>query len=294
LKSLTLTTKEEEIPQTKLYVTDLMNWAYCERLFYLKKTIHLPFEVSKGLVYGTLEHEARRILAKFLEVEYKKCKNPKEFGSIDFTKQIIDSLDYAKDLVANKHPIFSSHIENSLPSMAYRLGIEEQKRVLRAKTMAKRGTKTNKIIETLLPWKTEFGVGSTALGITGQIDQVFKTNKTLIPIDFKTHTSRFASYLWHDAHAEQLSAYAFLLELKFEDHKVKNGIIKYTQDLSNYPVKFSSKNSKKIVNHIQKARDLLEKGKRPERLKGADRMKCNFCYLKKICYPNLEWRKPLC
>jgi len=287
-------TKEEEIPQTKLYVTDLMNWAFCERLFHIKKTTFLPFEVSKASIYGTLEHEARRILAKFLEVEYRKCNNPKKFESIDFRKQINDSLDYANDLVANKYPIFSSHIKNSLPSMSYRLVIEEQKRILKAKTMAKRGTKTDKIIETLFPWKTEFGVGSTALGITGQIDQVFKINKTLVPVDFKTHSSRFASYLWHDAHAEQLSLYAFLLELKFEDYKVKNGFIKYTQDLSEYPVKFSSKNSKKMINHIQKARDLLEYGKRPERLHGSDRIKCNSCYLKKFCYPNLERNKPLC
>ena len=96
---------EAEIPETKLYATDLMNWAYCERLLHLKKTTFLPFEVNKATVYGTLEHEARRILAKFLKLEYQKCNNPKEFESLDFRMQIVDSLDYAKDLVANKHPI---------------------------------------------------------------------------------------------------------------------------------------------------------------------------------------------
>ena len=95
--------------------------------------------------------------------------------------------------------------------LRYRLCIEEEQRRKKAVKMATKGIKFEHIFEELLPWKFETGVGSTELGITGRIDQVYKVGNMLAPLDFKTHTSRIAALMLKESHFEQLAVYALLL-----------------------------------------------------------------------------------
>jgi len=268
----------------KIYVTDLMDMTYCDRLFYLKKVGNPPRKASRAAFFGTVEHEVRRIATKTLQTKYDACSTVSDLRNLDYKKPLQESLEYAYDLGEKAYPVIAGEIQRILPEMGYRLEIEEQKRLSKAVSMAKKGARMSKISETLFPWKTEHGVGSSTLGITGRIDEVYKIGKKLIPVDFKTHTSRFASFLWREAHGEQLAAYAFLLELKYDGFKAKHGIVKYTQDLFDHQVKFSSDNHNMIISHIDKARTLIDQQKTPKKLCGNEAIKCEHCYLRQYCF----------
>ncbi len=268
----------------KIYVTDLMDMKYCPRLFSLKKFGRPPRKVSTAAFFGTLEHEVRRVATKSLQTAYDACSNISDLKNLDYKKPLQESLEYAYDLGEKTYPVNAGNIQAAMPELGYRLDIEEKKRLQKAISMAKKGVKVSKISETLFPWATEKGVGSSTLGITGRIDEVYKIGKKLIPVDFKTHTSRFASFLWRDAHAEQLAAYAFLLELQYDGFKAKHGIVKYTQDLYDHQVKFSADNHNMIISHIDKARTLIDEQKIPKKLCGAESIKCKHCYLREFCF----------
>ena len=150
--------------------------------------------------------------------------------------------------------------------------------------MKVRTMKFTNIIERIIPWAVELGVGSSILGLTGRIDQVFKRNKNLVPVDFKTHINRFSSWIWREAHEEQIATYGLLLELQYEPYKVRNGIVKYTQDLYEHAVKLPSNNEHIIINHIEQARNLLDSDNIPPKLKGDEAIKCNHCHLKDYCF----------
>lgn len=269
---------------TKLYATDLMDFAYCKRLFYIQKIMQPPKTDTAMSVCGTVEHEVRRTTVKFLEPEYEACHNIGALKNLDYAKPIQDALDYALALGEKTYPEFIHDIELMLPELRLRLLAEEKQRYTQGLKLAGKGIKFANIIERILPWAIELGVGSSILGITGRIDQVYKRNKDLIPVDFKTHTKRFTSWIWRDAHAEQIATYALLLELQYDGYKVKNGLIKYTQDLYEFPVKFPNDNKRMIINHIEQARNLLNNGKIPPRLKGDEAIKCNHCHLKDFCF----------
>ena len=123
--------------------------------------------------------------------------------------------------------------------------------------MATKGIKFEHIIEELIPWKFETGVGSTELGITGRIDQVYKVGDTLTPIDFKTHTSRIAALMLKESHFEQLAVYALLLEIKYPGYTAKRGIIKYTEDLHDEKFNITKKSKQNVIKHIKEAKELV-------------------------------------
>jgi CRISPR/Cas system-associated exonuclease Cas4 (RecB family) len=170
-----------------------------------------------------------------------------------------------------------------MPELYTRLLAEEKQRVDFAVKLARKGVDPVNIGNRVLPWAVELGIGDSILGVTGRIDQVYKCNNLLTPIDFKTHTNRFSSWLWRDAHSEQIAVYALLLEQQYRGHRVKNGFIKYTQDLYDHLVKLPIDNKNIIVNHVEQARALLG-DKIPQRLRGEEAIKCNYCHLKEFCF----------
>ena len=139
------------------------------------------------------------------------------------------------------------------------------------------------IIQKILPWKQEIGVGSTKLGITGRIDQVFKQEKILVPVDFKTHASRFAGFIWREAHKEQLILYSILLEENYPGAKSTSAIIELTEDLHQDKFKITKSDKKNAVNHINEAKQLLHNRILPQKLSGTLSVKCSNCYFKNFC-----------
>ena len=281
-QSISGTTMQNQF--TKLYASDLPDLEYCKRLFKIKKSMDVPRFETFPMLWGTIEHEIRRSLARAIRFEYESCKDTDSIKNLDYESAIEGALDYGMELGRKVRAQYYLQLEEIRPILRYRLKIEENQRRSKAVKMAKRGIAFEKIFEELLPWQLEIGVGSTELGITGRVDQVYKINNTLIPIDFKTHRSRIAALMLRDSHFEQLAVYAVLLEEKFPEYSVSKGIIKYTEDLHDEKFNITNKAKKNVIEHIKQARELINKNQLPPKLSGEESIKCKTCYLKKFCF----------
>ena len=128
------------------------------------------------------------------------------------------------------------------------------------------------------------GVGSAELGVTGRIDQLYKMGDTLIPVDFKTHTDRFDTFIWKEAFREQLILYAILIEKQYRGAKANTAIIEFTDDLTSHKFKITKNDKKNAIKHISQAREVLESNKVPPKLSGSDSIKCSKCYFRDHCF----------
>ena len=268
----------------RLYASDLPDLVYCERLFYMKKVMDIPRVETYPMVRGTNEHEIRRILAKCMIAEYQACKNIESLKKLDYESIIDSALDYGRELARTTRTVFYLRLEEAKSDLKYRLELEEKQRLETAVKMAKKGIDIQTICSLLLPWMYEIGVGSSELGITGRIDQVFQNKNEMIPLDFKTHTKRNAALFWKDAHFEQLAVYAMLLEMKYPQYTAKKGIIKYTEDNHNQVFNITKKDKQNVLEHINQAKKLIQIQKLPPKLEGKKSIKCESCYLRNFCF----------
>jgi len=280
--------------QKNLYATDLVDLAYCPRLFYMKKTMEIHQSETFAMLKGTIEHEIRRSLAKSLKSEYDSCTSLSSLKHLDYKSVIEATLDYGRELARKVRSEYYLQLEEIRPLLYYRLMIEEKNRLEFAIKMVKSGEDFETVCSQILPWKYETGVGSTGLGITGRIDQVFRINNYLIPLDFKTHFSRISALLWKEAHFEQLAVYALLLEEKYPEYKVNKGIIKYTEDLQDQKFKITNKDKENVIEHIKEARNLINKRQLPPKLSGDESVKCRGCYLRQFCFSFEDGGDTLC
>ena len=268
----------------KLYVTDLTDLEYCKRLFFIKKTMKIPRVETFPMLRGTIEHEIRRSLAISLRSEYESCKDIDSIKNLDYFSTIDNAIDYGMELGRKVKSQYYLQLEEIRPLLRYRLFLEEKQRREKAIKMVKRGIPFDKIFDELLPWKFETGVGSTELGITGRIDQVYKINKTLIPIDFKTHRGRIAALMFKESHFEQLAVYALLLEIKYPGYTASKGIIKYTEDLHDEHFNITIKSKKNVIKHIKQANELVNRHQLPPKLSGEQSVRCHTCYSRDFCF----------
>ena len=269
---------------TKLYASDLPDFVYCKRLFFIKKTMDIPRVETSPMLWGTIEHEIRRSLARAIRPEYESCNDIESLQNLNYQSAIDGALDYGMELGRTVKPQYYLRLEEIQPHLRYRLQIEEKQRREKAVKMARRGIKLERIFDELLPWKFEIGVGSRELGITGRIDQVFKINTSLIPLDFKTHRNRIAALIFKESHFEQLAVYALLLEQKYPEYSANMGIIKYTEDLHDEKFPITTKAKKNVIEHIKQTRELIQKNELPPKLSGEQSIKCESCYLKNFCF----------
>jgi len=268
----------------RLYASDLPDFVYCKRLFFMKKTMKIPRVETFAMLRGTIEHEIRRSLARLLKSKYEACTNIDFIKNLDYQIAIDDALDYGMDLARKIKSQYYLQLEEIRPILRYRLLIEEEQRRAKAVKMAMRGIEIQQICDELLPWKFETGVGSSELGITGRIDQVYKINKSLIPVDFKTHRSRIVALLLRESHFEQLAVYALLLEKKYPGYSARKGIIKYTEDLHDEKFNITTKAKKNVIQHIKQAKTLVNKRQLPPKLSGDDAIRCSSCYMREFCF----------
>lgn len=261
----------------------MSDFVYCPRLFFMKKTMDIPRIETFPMHRGTIEHEIRRSIAKSLKVEYETCSSIDSLKSLDYKSCIENAIKYCFDLSLVVKSAFFLRLEEMLPQLSFRLELEEKQRLEQAISLREKGHSMKEIIEKLLPWKQECGVGSTTLGITGRVDQVFKQGDNLIPVDFKTHSSRFAGFIWRDAHKEQLILYSLLLEENHPGSKSNSAIIELTEDLHHDKFKITKLDKKNALNHIKEAKQLIQNRTLPPILTGSSAVKCSNCYFKNFC-----------
>ena len=269
---------------TKLYASDLPDFVYCQRLFFMKKAMKTPRVETFPMVRGTNEHEIRRTLAKSLICEYESCRTVDSIKNLDYQSAIDGALDYGTELARSIRSEYFLQLEEMRPILRYRLLLEENQRHTKAVKMAQRGIPFERILDELLPWKFETGVGSDKLGITGRVDQVYKISNLLIPVDFKTHFSRISALMLKESHFEQLAVYGILLEEKYPEFSVKNGIIKYTEDLHDEKFNITKKSKLNVLKHIEQAKNLIKEHQLPPKLSGEQAIKCQSCFLRQFCF----------
>ena len=216
--------------------------------------------------------------------KYEDCKSIESLEKLDYESVIDSALDYGRELAKTTRIVFYLRLEEASSDLKYRLELEEKQRLETAVKMAKKGMDMQTICSSLLPWKYETGVGSSELGITGRIDQVFRNKNEMIPLDFKTHTKRNAALFWKDAHFEQLAIYAMLLEMNYPKCTAKKGIIQYTEDNHNQVFNITKKDKQNVLEHINQAKRLVQIQKLPPKLEGKQSVKCQNCYLRKFCF----------
>lgn len=110
----------------------------------------------------------------------------------------------------------------------------------------------------------------------GRVDTVvILKNDKIIPVDVKYSSFRNVRRNWK----KQLTAYALLLETKFEK-EVKRGIIYLPQRREQLEVEISQEDKKHIKKDIRKIIKTIASEKMPPVRRGK---KCNYCEMKKFC-----------
>jgi len=276
--------KFERNNDTKLYATDLADFAFCPRLFFMKKMKMVPRKETFAMLRGTIEHEVRRTTTTSLKAEYQSCDSLNKLKKIDYSISIDNAIAYGLDLGKAVSSKYWLGLDEMLPTLRYRLLEEEKERFNQAITLAAKGFSMGEILETLLPWRLEHGVGSTILGVTGRVDQIYKLDNKLVPLDFKTHIKRFGAFLLKPAFFEQLAVYGLLLERKYSDYKVNYGIIEFTEDLTKEKLRITKKDKNNVIEHIKEAREILSTGLLPSKLSGDKAIRCQGCFFKDFCF----------
>jgi len=268
-----------------LSVTDMVSYRYCPtgRLLWLQKMTKPPFQQNFGMLRGTNEHEVRRLLADSIRSEYQSCENLNMLVNVDYKSCIEGAIDDGLKLGRPVSPKFYLGLVQMRPELHYRLVIEESERLAKATSMLKQGKEMDEIISKLIPWQTETGVGSNELGIRGIIDQLYKNGDKLIPLDFKTHTNKFAAYIWTEAYKEQLLWYAILAEMKYPRAKADSAILEFTENHHQEKFRITKKDKEDAKERLKEARMLLKIRQVPPKLTGSDEIKCSKCYLKEHC-----------
>ena len=269
-----------------LSVTDMVSYRYCStgRLLWLQKMTKPPFQQNFGMLRGTNEHEVRRLLADSIRSEYQSCNDLSMLSNVNYKACITGAIDDGLKLGRPVSPKFYLGLVGMTPELRYRLEIEEEERLAKATSMLKQGKKIDEIVSKLIPWKTETGVGSNELGIRGIIDQLYKIDNKLIPVDFKTHTNKFAAYIWKEAYKEQLRWYAILAEMKYPGTKVDSAILEFTEDHHQEKFRITKKDKEDAKKRIKEAKMLLKINRIPPKLPESDEIKCSKCYLKEHCF----------
>lgn len=269
---------------SKLYATDLADFAFCPRLFFMKKMNMIPRKETFAMLRGTIEHEVRRTTTTSLIAEYQLCDSTNKLDKIDYSIAVDNAIAYGLDLGRAVSSKYWLSLDEMLPTLRYRLLEEEKERFNLAIKLAAKGFSMKEILERLLPWHLEHGVGSTILGVTGRVDQIYKLDNKLIPLDFKTHITRSSAFLLKPAFFEQLVVYGLLLERKYPAYKVNYGIIEFTEDLTKEKLRITKKDKDNVIEHINEAREILSTGLLPLKLSGDKAIRCHGCFVKDFCF----------
>jgi len=268
----------------KIYATDLSDLAFCPRLFFMKKMNMVPRKETFAMLRGTIEHEVRRTTTTSQKAEYQSCDSINKLEKIDYSIAVDNAIAYGLDLGRAVSSKYWLGLDEMLPTLRYRLLEEEKERLNLAIKLAAKGFSLKEILEMLLPWRLEHGVGSTILGITGRVDQIYKQGNKLVPLDFKTHITRFSAYLLKPAFFEQLVVYGLLLERKYPGYKVNYGIIEFTEDLKKEKLRITKKDKDNVIEHIKEAREILSTNLLPSKLSGDKAIRCHGCFVKDFCF----------
>ena len=262
--------------------TDMSNFDYCSRLFYISKLLR-QFQtiITFPLKWGSIEHEVNRILAE--KFQYTWRMNPGKFLKEISQNDIVTTLNHVYNLAVVSHPHFSDDIKRALPELHYRLNEWINLKQVDLNKLLNHGYSWDSAISNVLPWKTEESVRSKKYELYGRIDSIYNDGTSLIPEDIKTHGSRFSSFIHQDSHKTQLVCYSLMLEEQFGMPSNMARIL-YSKDVSYVSVNASINEKEKLIEQMAQAREILTQDIPPLLQGEAAALKCKHCYARRQCF----------
>lgn len=273
----TSTVKHEDLV---LNVTDLSQYAFCPRQFYLSKVLGLHKQPSE-FVEGSLEHDARRLLNTALGSAYAKSE-PNQVKLLDTARNIIGKvLNYAKNVALLQHPMFSREIEGFVSELSFRFHQEERDRTRLLTHNATDGSSWADRLRASFPVESEFKVFSAELGLRGRIDEIYETGDGNLAIrDIKT---ALVGFPFDDSNQVQIGAYVMLLEEQ-ESKSVARASVYSSRNLAERQVVVDGDLKKRVLDADDNVRRFLANPELPEILNGPEAVKCGVCFLREECH----------
>ncbi len=265
-----------------LTASEMRDYLHCPMLVFLKivkGTKPRIMEPNIFMTLGSFEHEIREKLIKKLRriyVDFEKINQIDVIRIQQILKQVVEEV---KLKFLQDYPNFEITLEDYEIDLITRLWIEEKQRIYQAIKLLEKDIEGFELIENLFPMKLEHRIEARKIGLKGRIDQVFRNNGTLIPLDIKTTFVNPCDGI-DEKTMLQLGVYSILLE--YETKKDVNLAEVYFSKLlkiKTIPV------TRALRIRILKIRDaifeLIKSQKEPEF--HFEESKCKFCQFRDYC-----------
>jgi len=263
--------------------TDLADYEYCPRYFYINKIHPHNGKKTEKTVLGLFEHAVFEKYFDLTKLDWLDAGvvNGNEKDSLRSRVALI--LDVELKIAKENFGLFSDCLEKDVLPLKLRLAELNEQKLSQLKMLIKKKIPLEQALNIVLPWKIEQWMQSEKYGIRGIADAIYQTeNGGLIVQDIKSHDDRFDAYIHKTAHFAQGATYAILAEERY-GMPVKKFQIFYSKDLTTETLKITKKTKLKVLNAIDESKQVLANGL-PPKLEGDAAVRCQNCYKRDFCF----------
>jgi CRISPR-associated protein Cas4 len=275
-----------------LSVTDLCSYLYCSRKLYLRKVFKIYEPIKEVTFKGSFRHEIHDLASKADEETVRSVKTKLSLNEIKELYLLKYKEILRKVIVNNKELLKKFNLKGN-DVFAKNMPVIEEEADLRAtnvhKTIIDFNVVGDELWEKLTPKIiSELRIEDPKLGLKGIIDQIYKYEEDLVPIELKTGKAP-RDGVW-PGHKIQIAAYALLLEGKFNE-QIKEGFVHYLEAEQKRHIPINAFLRLEVKELINKVNTLIKSSEIPN-FCGNDN-KCRVCGLKETCYNQKEMNKLL-
>jgi len=259
--------------------TDVADYEYCHRYFYINKKHPHNGKKTELTVLGLFEHAVFEKYFDLTKLDWLAAGTINGNEKNLFKSRVALILKIAKE----NFSLFSDYLEKDVGPLKLRLAELNEQKLSQLKMLIKKKIPLEQALNIVLPWKIEQWMQSEKHGIRGIADAIYQTeNGSLIVEDIKSHNDRFDAYIHRTAHFAQGATYAILAEEKY-GMPVKKFQIFYSKDLTTETLKITKKTKLKVLNAIDESKQVLANGL-PPKLEGDAAVRCQNCYIRDFCF----------
>ena len=273
-----------------LSVTDLCSYLYCSRKLYLQKVLGLYEPLKEVTFKGSFRHEIHDLASKADECIVKSIKQKLSLEEIK-ELYLLKYKEILRKVILNNKDLLKKFDLKEKDVFARNIPVIEEEAELRAnnvhKTIVDFNVVGDELWEKLTPKIiSELRIEDPELGLKGIIDQIYKYEEGLVPIELKTGKAPREG-VW-PGHKIQVAAYVLLLEGKF-NQEIKEGFVHYLEVEQKRHVPINAFLRIEVKELINKVNSLVTSLEIPD-FCGNDN-KCRVCGLRENCYNVKELSK---
>ena len=264
--------------------TNMAASAYCQRLFYINKTMSQKgFISSLPIVQGNIEHEAWGILSEALDVSWRKWILGKTSLAKVAETAVAKTLSHVFSLTLENYLSYALDIKKYMEDLTFRTSLWLATQETKILQMVRNGFHLDYIVSSTLPWKIEEKIFRDEFELYGRVNVIYNDGRYLIHEDIKTRQSRFKALLQKYLHKTQFLCYCIMIEARFDMPSPKTKFF-YAQDLSYETFKITIQEKEQPIGKITTARDLIKNSEIPSMLSKEEAVKCKHYYARDQCY----------